>query len=89
MNFTEMSFSNICPDNYYVNFSENINYVEEKLLIFSILATDFIFTIIYYGLEYYFNNTLHVNLCLISLYVLYKLQQIHLLLQKNQNSEKN
>ena len=55
----------------------HLNFLPEK-------QTDFIFTIIYYGLEYYFNNTLHVNLCLISLHVLYKLQQIHLLLQKNQ-----
>jgi len=70
MNFTEMSFNHICPDNFY----DNSN-IKEKLLIFSILTIEFIFTNIYYGLEYYFNNT---YMCLLSIYVLYKLQQIHL-----------
>lgn len=67
------------------NFSDILNYTEEKLLIFSILTIDFISDIV---IRYYIDNTFNVNTLLISLYILYKLQQISLFLEKSRSEDK-
>jgi hypothetical protein len=87
LNFTfSDNFSTTVSDNYfdtfvfdsrYYNFSRNLssymNFYEEKLLIYSILFTDFMFNITAIILEYYIDNTSLVNIILLSVFFVYKI----------------
>ena len=67
-NFSTNNFDNFVFDSrYYVNF------YEEKLFIYSILFTEFIFNIADIGLRYYIENTSVVNMILLSVFFLYKI----------------
>ena len=62
-NFSTDNFDKFVFDSrYYVNF------YEEKLLIYSILFTEFIFNIADIGLRYYIDNTSVVNMILLSVF---------------------
>ena len=55
---------------------DSINYAEEKLMIFSILAIDFIFTYADIVIRYYNNNFFNVNIFFMTLLIFYKIQQL-------------
>ena len=59
-----------------IQFKYIINNAEEKLLVFSIFATDFIFTYGDIAIRYYIDNFFNVNIFLISLCILYKIQKL-------------
>lgn len=55
---------------------DSINYAEEKLMIFSILAIDFIFTYADIVIRYYNDNFFNVNIFFMTLLIFYKIQQL-------------
>ena len=56
---------------------DSINYAEEKLMIFSILAIDFIFTYADIVIRYYNDNFFNVNIFFMTLLIFYKIQQLY------------
>jgi len=71
------NFDNFVFDSRYYNFSRNlssyVNFYEEKLLIYSILFTEFMFNTGGIVLEYYIDNTSLVNILLLSAFFVYKI----------------
>jgi len=54
-----------------------INYTEEKLMIFSLLAIDFIFTYADIAIRYYNDNFFNINIFFMTLLIFYKIQQLY------------
>jgi hypothetical protein len=55
----------------------SINYAEEKLMVFSILTIDFIFTYADIAIRYYNDNFFNVNIFFMTLLIFYKIQQLY------------
>jgi hypothetical protein len=55
----------------------SINYAEEKLMVFSILTIDFIFTYADIVIRYYNDNFFNVNIFFMTLLIFYKIQQLY------------
>ena len=76
-NFITTVSDNFAFDSRYYNFSRNlssyVNFYEEKLLIYSILFTEFMFNTGGMVLEYYIDNTSLVNILLLSAFFVYKI----------------
>jgi len=82
LNFTFTdNFSTTVSDNFvfdsryynlrYYNLSSCLNYFEERLLIYSILLTEFLFNSAGSGFQYYIENTFFVNTILLTAFFLY------------------